>query len=80
MDTLKVLTRRRWGVTIRRMSADVQIGITPKYNSNLSASMTTSMETRQAIRGYCIIPEGDTYPLSESIMATSLADFLAKIA
>jgi hypothetical protein len=38
------------------------------------------METLQTIRGYCIIPEGDTYPLSESIMATSLADFLAKIA
>jgi hypothetical protein len=58
----------------------VAIAIKRTLSPKLTSGFVVSMKTRQAIREYCIIPEGDTYPLSESIMDTSLADFLAKIA
>lgn len=34
------------------------------------------MKTLQATKRYYIIPRGETFPLSESVTAISLADFL----
>ncbi len=36
------------------------------------------MKTLQATKGYYIIPQGESYPLSETVTAISLSDFLAR--
>ena len=37
------------------------------------------MKTLQATKGYYIIPQGETFPLSESVTAISLSDYLARL-
>jgi len=45
--------------------------LTPRFLEN--------MKTLQATQGYYIIPHGDSYPLSESVTAISLSDYLARL-
>ena len=45
----------------------------------LTAGFVTSMETLQATTGYFIIPQGETFPLSPSVTAISLSDYLAQM-
>jgi uncharacterized protein len=45
----------------------------------LTAGLVTSMETLQATTGYFIIPQGETFPLSPSVTAISLSDYLAQM-
>jgi uncharacterized protein len=43
----------------------------------LTPGFVESMKTLQATKGYFIIPQGETYPLSESVTAISLTNYLA---
>ena len=45
----------------------------------LTPGFLESMKTLQATQGYFIISQGETFPLSESVTAISLADFLARL-
>jgi predicted AAA+ superfamily ATPase len=45
----------------------------------LTPGFVESMKTLQATTGYYIIPHGDSYPLSESVTAISLSDYLAQL-
>ena len=59
------------GVTV---AVEIKRTLSPK----LSPGFVESMKTLEATKGYYIIPQGVTFPLSESVTAISLADFLAQ--
>ena len=52
---------------------------TSKPPSKLTPVFLESMKTLGATRGTFLIPEGESYPLSESVIATSLSGFLATL-
>jgi hypothetical protein len=53
-------------------SVEIKRTLSPK----VTPGMVESMETLGSSRGFIIIPEGETYPLSKSVTATSLREFL----
>jgi hypothetical protein len=56
------------------ITLEIKRTLSPK----LSPGFVESMKTLQATKGYYIIPQGETFPLSESVTAISLAGFLAR--
>jgi predicted AAA+ superfamily ATPase len=44
----------------------------------LAPGFVESMKTLQATKGYYIIPQGETFPLSESVTAIGLSNYLAR--
>ena len=57
----------------------VALEIKRTLSPKLTPGFLESMKTLQATQGYFIIPHGETFPLSESVTAISLADFLARL-
>ena len=55
------------------------IEIKRTLSPKLTPGFIESMETLGASRGYYLIPEGDSFPLSASVEAQSLAQFLASL-
>ena len=55
------------------------IEIKRTLSPKLTPAFRESMQTLKADRGYYIIPEGSSYPLSESVEAISLHSFLTSI-
>lgn len=56
----------------------VALEIKRTLSPKLSPGLIESMKTLQATTGYYIMPQGETFPLSESVTAISLSDFLAR--
>ena len=56
------------------------IEIKRTLSPKLTPAFLESMKTLGAIRGTFLIPQGESYPLSESVAATSLSGFLASLA
>ena len=54
------------------LAVEIKRTLSPKVTPGL----VESMETLATKRGVIVIPEGDTYPLSKSVNATSLRSFL----
>ena len=57
------------------IALEIKRTLSPK----LTPGFVESMKTLQAAKGYYIIPQGETFPLSESVTAISLADYLARL-
>lgn len=90
----QIVTRLPKGTTFShyRTHAGAEVDLVLKYPSGESAALeikrtlspkrspgfVESMKTLQATNGYYIIPQGETFPLSQSVTAISLADFLAQ--
>jgi uncharacterized protein len=55
------------------IALEIKRTLSPK----LTPGFIESMKTLQASKGYYLIPQGETYPLSENVTAISLAEFLA---
>jgi predicted AAA+ superfamily ATPase len=56
------------------LALEIKRTLSPK----LTSGFVESMKTLQATQGYFIIPQGETFPLSESVTAISLSDFLSR--
>jgi predicted AAA+ superfamily ATPase len=56
----------------------VALEIKRTLSPRLTPGFVESMKTLQAAKGYYIMPKGETFPLSESVTATSLKNFLAQ--
>jgi len=56
------------------IALEIKRTLSPK----LSPSFRESMKTLNASRGYWIIPEGESFPLSSNVTAMSLAEFLGQ--
>ncbi len=54
----------------------VAIEIKRTLSPKLSPGFIESMKTLQASGGYFIMPEGESFPLSETVTAMSLPEFL----
>lgn len=54
------------------LAIEIKRTLSPK----LSPAYLESMKTLNATRGYFVIPQGEAYPLSESVSAMSLAEFI----
>jgi len=57
----------------------IAIEIKRTLSPKLSPVFVESMKTLQATKGYYIIPQGESFPLSESVTALSLSDFLTRL-
>lgn len=57
----------------------VGLEIKRTLSPKLTPGFLESMKTLQATKGYFIIPQGETFPLSESVTAFSLSDYLARL-
>ena len=57
----------------------VALEIKRTLSPKLTPGFLESMNTLQATKGYYIIPQGETFPLSESVTAISLSDYLARL-
>ncbi len=57
------------------ITLEIKRTLSPK----LMPRFVENMKTLQATHGYCIIPHGDLYPLSGSVTAISLSDYLARL-
>jgi hypothetical protein len=56
------------------LAIEIKRTLSPK----LSPGFVESMKTLQATKGYYIIPQGESFPLSKTVTAISLSDFLAR--
>jgi predicted AAA+ superfamily ATPase len=56
-------------------AVEIKRTLSPK----LTPGLIESMETLRADRGFIIIPEGDSYPLSKTVTAVGLAEYLQSI-
>ncbi len=56
----------------------VALEIKRTLSPKLTPGFVESMKTLQATKGYYLIPQGETFPLSESVTAINLPDFLAQ--
>ena len=57
----------------------IAIEIKRTLSPKLSPAFLESAKTLQATRGYFLTPGGDSYPLSESVTAISLPEFLSQL-
>ena len=57
----------------------VALEIKRTLSPKLTPGFQESMKTLQATKGYYIIPQGEIFPLSESVTAISLSDYLARL-
>jgi predicted AAA+ superfamily ATPase len=57
----------------------VALEIKRTLSPKLTPGFLESMKTLEATKGYYIIPQGETFPLSESVTAISLSDYLARL-
>lgn len=57
----------------------VALEIKRTLSPKLTPGFLESMKTLQATKGYFIIPQGETFPLSESVTSISLSDYLARL-
>jgi hypothetical protein len=56
-------------------AVEIKRTLSPKVTPGL----IESMETLRADRGFIVIPQGDSYPLSKTVTAIGLADYLQTI-
>jgi uncharacterized protein len=57
------------------LALEIKRTLSPK----LTPGFLESMKTLKATKGYFIVPQGETFPLSESVTAISLSDYLARL-